>query len=398
MHYSASRVKQDYGATGVLYDLGSVYEGLSKITDKRKARGKLYRIETIMMIIVLAKLSGEDKPSGIAEWGKHHGEELVKLMQLKKSQMPSLNTYRRMLADGACQEEVERMVGKYNQQGAHGEVYGLDGKAVRGMRKKGDEDWREYMLSVYDVEQRKVLSQVEVGRKENEITKAPKALKCVEIAQKVVTGDAMHTQKALSAQIVRQGGDYIFPVKENQLSLYKNIQQLFAPEYPKAGFGKIETDFQTAEKVNKGHGRLEKRILTTSEMLNSYSTWPGLAQVYRLERQFQWWRSGRCYRTSCEVEFGITSLSRKKVTPDRLLGFRREHWGIETGLHYRRDVTFKEDATRMTIGNTGKVMASINNLVIALIHQANFQNAAQARRWFAAHLSEAFTLLTSPFS
>jgi predicted transposase YbfD/YdcC len=397
MDYSASRVKQDYGATGVLYDVGSVYEGLSKITDKRKARGKIYRLETILMIIVLAKLSGEDKPTGIAEWGKHHAEELVRLMRLKKSQMPSINTYRRILAEVACQEEVERMVGKYNQGGEHGEVYGLDGKAVRGMRKK-DEEGNEYLLSVYDVKQGKVLAQVEVGRKENEISKVSKALGYVEISQKVVTGDAMHTQKALSGQIVRQGGDYIFPVKENQASLYKNIQQLFAPEYPKAGFGKIKTDFLTVEKVNKGHGRLEKRTLTTSAMLNSYSTWPGLAQVYRLERQFQWWRSGRCYRTSCEVEFGITSLSREKITPERLLGYRRNHWGIETGLHYRRDVTFKEDATRMTIGNTGKVMASINNLVIALIRQANFQNAAQARRWFAAHLTLAFALLTTPFS
>jgi predicted transposase YbfD/YdcC len=397
MHYSASRVKQDYGATGILYDLGSVYEGLSKITDKRKARGKLYRLETILLIIVLAKLSGEDKPTGIAEWGKHHGEEIVKLLQLNKPQMPSVNTYRRILAEVASHEEVERMVGKYNQSGEHGEVYGLDGKAVRGMRKK-DEEGNEYLLSVYDVKHWKVLAQVEVGRKENEISKAPKALECVEISQKVVTADAMHTQKALSAQIVRQGGDYIFPVKENQASLYKNIQQLFAPEYPKAGFGKIKTDFLTVEKVNKEHGRLEKRTLTTSEMLNSYSTWPGLAQVYRLERQFQWRRSGRCYRTSCEVEFGITSLSRAKITPERLLGFRRDHWGIETGLHYRRDVTFKEDTTRMTIGHTGKVMASINNLVIALIRQANFQNAAQARRWFAAHLPEAFALLTTPFS
>ncbi len=397
MHYSASRVKQDYGETGILYDLGSVYEGLSKITDKRKARGKLYRLETILMIIVLAKLSGEDNPTGIAEWGKYHREELVKLMQLKRPQMPGVNTYRRILAEVACQEEIERMVGKYNQGGEHGEVYGLDGKAVRGMRKK-DEERNEYLLSVYDVKQGKVLAQVEVGRKKNEITKAPKALEYVEISQKVVTADVMHTQKALSGQIVRQGGDYIFPVKENQASLYKNIQQLFAPEYPKAGFGKIETDFQTVEKVNKGHGRLEKRILTTSEMLNSYSTWPGLAQVYRLERQFQWRRSGRCYRTSCEVEFGITSLSRQKITPDRLLSFRRAHWGIETGLHYRRDVTFKEDVTCMTIGNTGKVMASINNLVIALIRQSNFQNAAQARRWFAAHLPDAFALLTTPFS
>jgi len=397
MHFSTSGVKQDYGATGVLYDVGSVYERLSKITDVRKARGKLYALETVLMLIVMAKLCGEDTPMGITDWAKNHREQLVELLQLKRSNMPSHSTYRRIMAHVVYQEEVARLVGEYNQGGEHGEVYALDRKAVRGMRKK-DEETGEYLLSVYDVEQVKVMAQVEVGRKENEITKAPTALKSVEISQKVVTGDALHTQKALAAQIVEQGGDYVFPVKENQPMLYKNIQQLFAPEYPKPGFGKIQTDFLTVQKVNKGHGRIETRILTTSEMLNSYSTWPGLAQVYRLERQFQWWRNGRCYRTSGEIEFGITSLSRPKATPLRILHVRRAHWGIETGLHYRRDVTFKEDATRMTVGETGKVMASINNLVVALIRQANFQNAAQARRWFAAHIPEAFSLLTTPFS
>ena len=131
-------------------------------------------------------------------------------------------------------------------------------------------------------------------------------------------------------------------------------------------------------------------------MLNSYSGWPGLAQVYRLEREIQWWRSNKCYRMSREIEFGITSLSRKKAGPTQLLEIRRAHWGIETGLHYRRDVTLREDATRMTVGNTGILMASINNLVLALIRQANFFNAAQARRWFAAKLPRAFTLLTTP--
>ena len=397
MHCSTDRIKQDYGATGVLYDVGSIYEGLSKITDVRKARGKLYLLETVLMIIVMAKLCGEDTVSAITDWAKNHGEQLVKLLQLKRTSMPSHSTYRRIMAHGVYQEEIERLVREYNQQGEHGEVYALDGKALRGVRKK-DEEGGEYLLSVYDVEQAKVLSQVEVGRKENEISKAPKALKSVQISQKVVTADAMHTQKALATQIVDQGGDYVLPVKENQARLYKNIQQLFAPEYPKPGFGKIQTDFLTAQKVNKGHGRIETRTLTTSEMLNPYSSWPGLAQVYRLERQFQWWRSGRCYRTSCQVEFGITSLTRTQADPSRLLRIRRAHWGIETGLHYRRDVTFKEDATRMTLGDTGKVMASINNLVVALIRQAKFQNAAHARRWFAAHLSEAFALLTTPFS
>jgi len=93
-----------------------------------------------------------------------------------------------------------------------------------------------------------------------------------------------------------------------------------------------------------------------------------------------------------------TSMDRIHSTPLRILNVRRAHWGIETGLHGRRDVTFKEDATRMTMGTMGKVMAAINNLVIALIQQAKFHNAAQARRYFAGHLSEAFSWLTTPWS
>ena len=121
------------------------------------------------------------------------------------------------------------------------------------------------------------MSQVEIGRQENEIGKAPEALKLVEISGKVFTGDAMHTQKRLSTQIVQEKGDFVFPVKGNQEKLYKNIQALFAPEYPEPGFGKIQTDFLTTQKVNKGHGRIETRIITISEMLDSYSDWSGLA-------------------------------------------------------------------------------------------------------------------------
>jgi predicted transposase YbfD/YdcC len=397
MQYSTAKLERELNAGGMEYDKGSVYERFCQLTDLRGKNGKRYELEAVLTILVLAKLSGEDKPMGIAEWAKHRKEELVRLLGLNWSSMPHHNTYRRILAYKVYEQEVAQLVGEYNQEGEHGDVYALDGKARRGMRKK-DEEGQAYGLSVYDVQQGKVLSQVEVGRKENEIVQARQALQPVEISQKVITADAMHTQRGLATQILEAQGEYLFPVKENQPQLYKNIQALFAPEYPKPGFGKIQTDFLTAHKVDKGHGRLERRLLTTSEMLNTYAAWPGLAQVYRLERQFQWRRNGRCYRTSCEVEFGITSLTRKEASPDQLLSIRRAHWGIETGLHYRRDVTLHEDDTRMTVGNTGKIMSSLNNLVLALIRQAGFHNAAQARRFFAAHLSKAFALLTTPFS
>lgn len=397
MEYSTIGQGQEISAEGVVYDKGSIYGRLQTLTDMRKARGKRYSLTTLLMIVLLAKLSGADSPTAIAEWGIHHQGELEALLRIKPKRMPERSTYRRLMAYKVYETEVERMVGEYNQSGKRGEICALDGKALLGMPKRED-GTSEYVLSVYDVQVGKTVAQVEVGSKENEITKAPEAIKLARIAGKVVTGDALHTQKRLAQTILDEQGDYVFTVKENQPNLYKNIQSLFAPEYPKPGFGKIQTDFLQVEKVNKRHGRLEKRTLTTSEMLNAYAAWPGLAQVYRLQREFQWWRKGVCYRTSCEVEFGITSLTREQTTPMKLLEVRRAHWGIETGSHYRRDVTLREDATRFTIGHGARVMANINNLVLALIRQAGFTNAAQARRFFSAHLSDAFSLLAIPFS
>jgi hypothetical protein len=134
-------------------------------------------------------------------------------------------------------EEIERLVGEYNQRGDHGQVYAMDGKAMLGKR-RDSETGTEYLLSVYDVEQAKVLSQVEVGRKENEITKAAQVLKQVEIAQKVVTGDAMHTQRGVSRQIIQAGGDYVWPVKENQLHFTRIFRASLLPNIPNPALGK----------------------------------------------------------------------------------------------------------------------------------------------------------------
>jgi hypothetical protein len=146
-------------------------------------------------------------------------------------------------------------------------------------------------------------------------------------------------------------------------------------------------------KVNYGHGRLEKRTIQTSSMLNDYLDWPGLGQVYRLERKFDWVRQGKVFKTSCEIEYGITSLSDRQASPARVLQVRREHWFVETGLHYRRDVTFREDATRMTIGAAGRILATVHNLVIGLIKRAGYSNAAKARLYYDGHIQDAFGLL-----
>jgi predicted transposase YbfD/YdcC len=397
MDFNTLKPWQEVSERGVIYEIGSIYARLLKLTDLRKARGKQYSLETILMIVFLAKLSGQDKPVEIADWAKNNQERLVELLKLKKDKMPHHNTYRRILAYKIYREEIEQLLREHHSQGKPGAHYGVDGKTVRGTR-QADELRGEHLLSVYDIQEGKVLAQMEVDSKENEIVVAPQVLAELNLAGKLISADAMHTQRGFSAQIVEAGGEYIFPVKENQPRLYQDIQQLFTPEHPKPGFGKIRTDFTSATQVSKGHGRLETRIITTSEMLNTHVDWPGLGQVYRLERQFNWLRAETCYKQTCEIEYGITSLRRSEATPLQVLQNRREHWYIETGLHYRRDVTLREDATRMITGDMGSVMAVINNLTLALIKQAGFHNAAQGRRWFAGHLDRAFELLTTSSS
>ncbi len=272
-----------------------------------------------------------------------------------------------------------------------GDVFCLDGKVLPGTQVAGVKR-SDQVLSLFDGTSQRVLAQEPIETKENEIVAAPVVLQRVDLTGKIVTADALHTQRKLSSQIVVDG-DYVFPVKDNQERLRENIEQLFALENPKPGFGKIKTDFETATQVSYGHGRIEIRTIQTSEMLNEYLDWPGVKQVYRLDREFHWLRQGIVYKSSHEIEYGITSLSRELASPKKLLAVRRQHWSIETGLHYRRDVTFNEDATRMTKGKSGHILGTIRNLVLALLKSAGFTNTAKARRWFAGHLADAFALL-----
>jgi predicted transposase YbfD/YdcC len=399
MDFSTIERWQGINANGVAYDLNSLFARFETITDPRHAHGKRYSLTTLLVIIFLAKLCGQDTPVEIADWAKNNAGKLVDLLKLKRDWMPHHNTIRRVFQDILDEHEFDRLAQDYNQQeqSPEGKVLAMDGKFLRGTR-VADQESSDNVLSVYDVTNQLVLAQATVNSKENEIVAAPRVLENVSVAGKIITGDAIHTQRAISQQIIDLGGDYLWPVKENQPRLYEDIQRLFAPDKPKPGFGMIQTDFLTASKVNLGHGRLEKRTIQTSEMLNAYSDWPGLGQVYRLERKFDWIRQGVVYKTSCEIEYGITSSPRSQASPMMVLNNRRQHWLVETGLHYRRDVTFREDATRMTIGSAGRILATVHNLVLGLIKRAGYVNAARARRYYAGNLDQAFALLTSPKS
>jgi predicted transposase YbfD/YdcC len=370
-------------------------EYLKRVKDGRKRRGVRYRLEVILALFILAKLCGENKVYGIADWAQQRSGYLIEAMglKLKRNCLPHHSTYRRVLTDEICADELETILAAYVAQlpkKGQDVVIVIDGKTVRGTI-TADDPFGLHLLAAYLPGEGIVLMQMVVEKdKENEIVVAPKLLKCLDLRHKVVIGDAMHTQRQLSIQIVEAGGNFVWVVKDNQPKTRQAIEQLFAPEKPVPGLGCPPMDFRSAQTVEKQAGRMEERRLTTSSLLNEYLDWPSLGQVFLLERRFTNLATGE---VESEVQYGLTSLSAQSASPEQLLSIVRSEWGIESGLHYRRDVTFQEDHTRMTNKKMGHVMAILNNLVIGLINTQGFDNHAHARRVFSAAPYKALALI-----
>ncbi len=129
--------------------------------------------------------------------------------------------------------------------------------------------------------------------------------------------------------------------------------------------------------------------MTTSTWLNEYRRdWPKLAQVVRVERER---RIGG--ETAVEVSYYITSLDRVRADARRLGELIRAHWGIENRLHYVRDVTWGEDASRVRKGSGPEVMAALRNTANYLLERVKAPSKAAATRRFAAHPHEAVRLV-----
>lgn len=162
-------------AEGCVIDLGSLYADLARMHDKRHARGLRHALVTVLVYVVLAKMAGQDRVYGISQWVKHRQAALA------VAKAPSVNTYRRMLGESIDIEEFEQVVRAFFGALPHAGqsvVIALDSKALRGTIRAGQTHGR-HLLAAYLPAEGWVLYQVEVANKENEISAAPRVLKCL---------------------------------------------------------------------------------------------------------------------------------------------------------------------------------------------------------------------------
>jgi predicted transposase YbfD/YdcC len=392
MKYSVPTFDVNINPDGFVVDLGSLFAWLARLCDGRSPRGMRYALATVLVLVVLAKIAGEDHLSGIAEWVRYRVGFLTEALHWVKPRAPHRTTYSRILGHAVDVEAFEKLVGQFfARQSERGRVVvvNVDGKTLRGTIPAGQTQGL-HLLAAYSPEEGWVLMQVEVEDGENEVTAAPRLLEAFDLRGKVITGDALLAQRGLSVQIVEGGGEYIWTVKENHPQLREDIATLFEPEECIKGFSPAVHGFGTAETREKGHGRMERRAITVSSELKGYVDWPYAEQVFKLERHSVRIRDGEVRH---EVVYGVTSLTEEEAGPRQLLGLSRAHWGIENGLHYRRDETLREDWCHLRTGTAPRVMAIINNLVLGLLLRRGAGNVPQARRYYEAHLNDALQLV-----
>lgn len=375
---------------GIVFDVGSLLDHLGQIHDPRAARGVRYSLVTLLVLLILAKLAGEDSLKGMSEWVQLRGDQLAELLGLARQTMPHQTTYERVLAQLDEVAFARQLGAFFAQQNAQNVVINIDGKVLRGTIPVG-ETQGTHLLAAYVPETGAVLMQIEVDCKANEIVAAPELLTYLDLSGCIITADAMFTQRELSIQIVKAGGHFVLPVKGNQPALQRDIMTAFMPPSVAKAHQPIALDETLVSDTSIGHGRIEMRYLTVTSDLNDYLDFPHVQQVFRLQCVTQNQASGHL---SYRVRFGVTSLSREVCPPETLLTLIRSHWHIENRLHYVRDVTFREDACKIRHHKRQRLLATLNNLVIGLIRRCGqFAYIPEARRYFNANYDQALRLL-----
>ena len=356
-------------------------EHFSKLEDPRVERNKKHELIDVIVLCVCAVLSGAEGWCDIEEFGRTKLDWLRRYVPLANG-IPVDDTIARIISALSVSGFQECFLSWMEDvvKLSDGEIIALDGKTHRRShdRKRGVKAL--HMVSAWACRNGVVLGQVKTQEKSNEITAVPQLLEKLELKGCIVTLDAMGCQRAIAKQVKEGGGDYVLTLKRNQPELDREVREYFEmAEEEDFDCPAIEHEATSEE----GHGRIEHRSYFLSSDLSSLSgveKWNGLKAIGMVESERH---SGG--RVSMERRYFITSLGDVKLFQQAV----RSHWGIENRLHWRLDVTFREDESRIRRGNGAHNIGVIRHVAMNLLKREKTKISYRKKRIRAA-LNDAF--------
>lgn len=263
------------------------------------------------------------------------------------------------------------------------DVIAVDGKALRGSRPaKGKK--MVHIVSTYSTQLNLILGFTAVDKKSNEITAIPKVLDMLAIEGALITSDAMGCQKAICQKILDKKADYLISVKDNQPTLAANIETVFneyiadVPVDPEPS-GDNPFFAETEEISRNRHEHRRCWVSSDIALIDPDNEWPGLTQFAIIQRD-------RLVNNiqSTEIHFHIMS---REMTAGSVLANVRSHWGIENKQHWKLDVSFKEDDSRIHERTATRNVATVRRICFNAHEQSNrYADESMEERIFSASL------------
>jgi predicted transposase YbfD/YdcC len=299
-----------------------------------------------------------------------------------------------------------------------------------------------HVVSAWASKNKILLGQIKTDEKSNEITAIPELLDMIYVRGSTVTIDAMGCQQEIAKKIVDKGADYVLSLKENQPTLYHDVQNIFLQAEQGEKKYKKMIHKQKLEEI-RDHGRKEERrytLIMPREQQAFGIRWPhltglGMVEVKRKTNN-QTEYSKRFYLTSLDdgyevllmsdlpkgampekgkiyvesigqqlhyilqaptgekidstLDIKIAYFDRKTLMEskrrilaetekrghtlrdqdiNKFMQAVRKHWDVEINLHWSLDVSFKEDLSRVRIGNASENLAIIRRVALNLLKQ-----------------------------
>ncbi len=339
-----------------------IVEHFSSLQDPRIERHKRHRLIDIIVLTVSAVASGADGWEAIEDFGKEKLDWLRQYIALENG-VPSHDCISYVLSrvSPAGFRDCFMSWTQSVVDTTGGEIIAVDGKTARGSRDRKNNRNPLHMVSAWACANRMVLGQQATDDKSNEITAIPKLLELLELKGCIVTIDAMGCQRTIAEQVIDQQGDYVLGLKGNQSKLHDAVEDFFVTAQAN-DFSDVNFDY--TEELDKGHGRLETRRYWVSDILHSLPDthrWKGLKSIGMIERECL---AGEIKST--ERRYFINSIP---ADARQFAKAVRGHWGVENPLHWRLDVVFGDDASRIRKGNAATIMTSIRHLCMNLFQQ-----------------------------
>jgi predicted transposase YbfD/YdcC len=389
-----------------------LYARLCELKDHRKKKGIRHQLAAILLVCAAAVLCGAKGAREIAEWARDLDDDQRERLHCRRRPatgelvVPSESTVQRTLrkvdkeafdtiVNETMHDLVMRRIARTDSDETEGDeasdntssddetedapaprCLAVDGKSLRGA--VVDDGRLVHLLSVLTHEERVVIGQQEVDHKTNEIRHFRPLLENLDIAGHLVTADALHTQRDHARFLIEEKScDFFFYADGNQPKLYEAIAMLDEEKWS-----------EPYTESSKGHGRIETRTIWSCAEVPKSVSFPHVAQVIRILREVDDAKTNTARHT--ETVYALTSSA--SASRPVLLHASRGHWGIES-LHWVRDATMREDASKVRSGSAPRVLATLRNLAIGVLRIAGATNIAQALRHLSRRPGFALTLL-----